>query len=836
MYKLTTLYTAFLCLALAACQHQASTSKKERPEAGRAFEFWNMGRMYPDGKLHTEKLTAAIAELRSNTAERGGPAAIWEDIGPKNIGGRTLCLAIHPQNPSILFMGAASGGLWKSTTNGIGVNAWQRIETGFPVIGVGAIAIDPSDPNIMYIGTGEVYNYENSAPNVVVRTTRGTYGIGILKTTDGGATWEKSLDVDYSDLVGVQEIKINPKRPQTVWATTTNGLLRSYDGGTHWTTVLERKMAVDLDMHPTDTSTLFVTFGSLDDEDISGIFRTTDGGANFTQLMSGLPITYSGKALLDIFQSNPNIIYTSVGNAFAQAGLFKSTDGGDNWQAASTADVCTYQGWYSHDIAIHPTDSDRLLWCGIDMWRSTNGGPTTNKITQWFNWDFGQVPVGGPEGPGDYIHADIHHIYYHPTDPNLVYCVTDGGLFASKDGGIKWEGRNGNYQTQQFYANFGNSTTNPLWAIGGMQDNATAIYTGDPAWIRVIGGDGGCSAVHPLVDDIMYASSQNGNFYFSGNGGNSWGNLPPLPGTSSAFIAPFELAPTNPDIMYAGKDILSRLDLGLNVWEELTSSGGVIVTIGVSNNNENDVYFSRAMKDNIGPKVFHLDANTENVVEMSGLPDRLCTDIARSPSDDNTVYATFSGFGTAHLYKTTNGGTTWTPISGLPDVPTNSVLIDPVAESNIYVANDIGVWFSMDGGFSWEYLSEAAPQAMLAMHLSISADRKLRVATHGLGVWQTPMKFTVGTNDATFASNMLNISPNPATDHIRIKWSGTKDIVAQVSVFDLSGRCVISNSNMLLSNSNAPILTLGTWSKGIYLLVVNDTKTKQQITKKIVLQ
>jgi hypothetical protein len=216
MHKLITLYTAFLCLALTTCQQQASTSKKERPEAGRAFEFWNMGRMYPDGKLHTEKLTAAIAELRASTAERGGPAAIWEDIGPKNIGGRTLCLAIHPQNSSTLFMGAASGGLWKSTTNGVGVNAWQRIETGFPVIGVGAIAIDPSNPNIMYIGTGEVYNYENSAPNVVIRTTRGTYGIGILKTTDGGATWKKSLDVDYSDLVGVQEIKINPKRPQTV--------------------------------------------------------------------------------------------------------------------------------------------------------------------------------------------------------------------------------------------------------------------------------------------------------------------------------------------------------------------------------------------------------------------------------------------------------------------------------------------------------------------------------------------------------------------------------------------------------------------------------------------
>ncbi len=474
--------TLLALMALAGCLRHSGI--KNEPEhspsrAGEAFRFWSMARTFPDGRFYTEKYAEAMAQMRLASGLRGGRSNTWEAIGPENIGGRTLCLAVNPLDTSILWAGSASGGLWKSVTAGRGAHAWTRVETGFPVLGVSAIAIDPVNPAVMYIGTGEVYNVENSAPNVAFRTTRGTYGIGILKSTDGGVTWTKSLDWSYGQLRGVQDIKINPKRPATVFAATTEGLLRSYDAGATWQTVHNKRMAVDIEINPLDTAKVYVTHGSLDDEDVSGIYRSTDGGNSFQKLGDGLPAAYSGKALLTVFPAQPNILYASVGNNFSQEGLYKTTDGGDNWTKVSSQDVCTYQGWYSHDVIVHPANQNTLIWVGIDAWKSTDGGATLQQKSFWYKWFFGEVPAGGPEGPSDYVHADIHRAYWLAGDPDKVYVVTDGGIFISYDGGESWQGRNGGYQTQQFYANFSNSTTNPLLAIECTQDNATAANTGD---------------------------------------------------------------------------------------------------------------------------------------------------------------------------------------------------------------------------------------------------------------------------------------------------------------------------------------------------------------------
>jgi photosystem II stability/assembly factor-like uncharacterized protein len=834
--KHDTIATTFATLALACCLVGCHFSKNknehheeeedERLEIAAAFEFWNMARMYPDGKLHSDKLEQALNEWKG-TAQDRGPAVAWEAIGPKNIGGRTLCLAIHPQDTNVLFMGSASGGLWKSTTQGKGVEAWERIETGFPVIGVGAIAIDPQNPNNMYIGTGEVYNYENSAPNVVVRTTRGTYGIGILKTTDGGATWQKSWDVDYNDLTGVQQIMINPLRPQTIFATTTKGILRSYDSGATWSLLFERPMAVDLDFAPNDTSRIFATFGSLDDQAASGIFRSTDGGDNFSQLTSGLPATYGGKAMLDISKSNPNIIFASVGDAFVQKGLYRSADGGETWAVASTQDVARFQGWYSHDVAIDPADPNRIMWCGVDIYTSFDAGTNVLQVGYWYNWDFGFVPIGGPEGPPDYVHADMHHLYYHPTNPNTVFVVTDGGLFISYDGGIKWEGRNGSYQTQQFYANFSNSVSNPDRAMGGMQDNGSAIYFGDGTWKRVIGGDGGSTAINPFDDAIIYGSSQNGNFYTSVDDFDNYAGLGAMPGNTSAFIAPFELAPTNSEIVYSGKNSLCRYDFTQGSgWEELTSAGGVLVTIAVNPNDENDLYFSRAASTQEQPKVFRFNVTTQSATLMTGLPNRTCLDIAYHPTDANTTYAVFGGFGTAHLYRTTNGGTTWQIVPGIPDVPTNSVLVDPLQPSHLYVGNDLGVWFSPDAGTTWQQFSADGPQAMLAIHLSISADRKLRVATHGLGVWQAPMVHVSSTRDVANLNHLLRISPNPASDFVRVQWSGDQLEDVRCTVLDAQGRTVAQANMAVLGQGTAPTIPVGHLPSGRYVLSVEKGAMK----------
>lgn len=803
-------------------------------QAGAAFKLWGMARTFPDGQFHTEKYAEALSLMQLAAQLRGERNNTWEALGPKNIGGRTLCLAINPVDTNILWAGSASGGLWKSATAGRGADAWQLVETGFPVLGVSAIAIDPSAPDVMYVGTGEVYNVENSAPNVAFRTTRGTYGIGILKSTDGGLTWAKSLDWAYGQLRGVQDIKINPQRPATVYAATTEGLLRSYNAGATWHIVHNKRMAVDIEINPLDTSVVYVTHGSLDDQDVSGIYRSTNGGGSFSKLAGGLPATYTGKTLLTIFPADPDVMYASVGNSFDQEGLYKTTNGGDTWSKVHSQNVCAYQGWYSHDVVVHPTDAEQIVWVGIDTWKSTDGGASVQRKTYWYEWYFGQVPAGGPEGPPYYAHADIHRAYWLENDPNKIYTVTDGGIFVSYDGGETWQGRNGGYQTQQFYANMGNSATDPFLCIGGMQDNSTAIYTGDGAWTRVLGGDGECAAISPLDDQIMYGSSQYLNVYKSVDGGASWYGIGGFDGESACFNGPFEIAPSDPNIMYAGAQSLHRSDDGGETWANASAGfiadGDVILTVAIHPTNPDIVYCSTAPSITNSARVFRFETNNFLVTEMNGLPNRLCMDIAFHPTQPKTAYTVFAGFNTQHVWRTDDDGATWAAIdNGLPDVPTNSVLLDPLNPDHIYVGNDLGVWLSTDAGNSWDFYSAGAPQAMLTMHLSTAPGRKLRVGTHGLGVWQTDLAYIpVSTGEPPAAIALQTIQPNPAADVATVSFYLPKTEKIGLKVLTTNGKTVMSLApEMLPAGEHSRRLNLSGLPGGSYYVLLETARGKR---------
>lgn len=837
--KFAAQYLLFIILLLlASCSRTpkgAGEKKEHSPsQAGAAFMLWGMARTFPDGQFHTEKYSEAQALMRLAAHARGERSNTWEALGPKNIGGRTLCLAIHPLDTNILWVGSASGGLWKSTTAGRGTDAWQLVETGFPVLGVSAVAIDPADPDIMYVGTGEVYNLDDSSPNVAFRTTRGTYGIGILKSTDGGTTWAKSLDWSYGQLRGVQDIKINPLRPATVYAATSEGLLRSYDSGANWQTVHNKRMAADIEINPLDTNVVYVTHGSLDDQDVSGIYRSTNGGNSFAKLAGGLPVSYSGKTLLTIFPANPNVLYASVGNNFNQEGLYKTTNGGDTWTKVSAQNVCSYQGWYSHDVVVHPTNPDTIVWVGIDTWKSTNGGTAVQKKTFWNAWYFGQVPVGGPEGPPNYVHADIHRAYWLENDPNKIYLVSDGGIFVSYDGGETWQGRNGGYQTQQFYANLGNSATDPLLCIGGMQDNSTAIYTGDPAWTRVLGGDGECAAISPADDQVMYGSSQYLNMYKSVDGGGGWYgiNSDEINSEDACFNGPFEIAPSDPNIMYAGAQSLHRSDDAGENWTNASlgfvAEGDPILTIAIHPTNPDLVFCSTAPLFSTTARV--LKINAENVTELTGLPNRLCMDIAIHPITPGTVYAVFAGFNTQHVWRTTNDGANWTAIdNGLPDVPTNSILLDPLNPEHIYIGNDLGVWLSTDAGDSWELYSADAPQAMLAMHLSAAPGRKLRVGTHGLGVWQTDLAFVpVSAAEPSRDIALQAIRPNPVSDVATVTFYLPKTEKITLNVLAVNGEVVLETAPELLpAGEHSRPLRLAGLPGGTYCVLLETARGKR---------
>jgi len=807
-----------------------SRKKPKNLTAGKSLSDWFAARSFPGTKINQRTVSEGFNAMKQSVNARSSApfTGSWQALGPMNFGGRTLSLCFNPLNPNTIFAGAASGGLWKSTSAGTGVNGWQQIETGFPVLGVAAIAINPLDSNEIYIGTGEVYNDQNTGTGFAVRTTRGTYGIGLLKTIDGGITWSKSIDWQFDDLRGIQDIVINPLNPNTLFAATTEGTFRSFDAGQNWVPVQNSRMASDLLMIPGDTSQIFLSAGNSFSPN-PGIFRSTNGGSSFIQITNGLPSNFSGKAMLDVCISNTQIMYASIGEQLTGLGLYKSTNGGTGWFQVNPTDFQTYQGWYSHDVIVKPTDPDIVIACGIDVWKSTNGGTTLDQKTYWYNWDFDNTLVGGPEGPPDYVHADIHRMYYHPVDDEIIYLATDGGVFRSTDGGDSFEGCNGGYHTQQFYANFSCSSTDSLFAIGGMQDNATAVYEGNDGWRRVIGGDGLSTAIHPTNDQIVYGSSQYLNVDKSTDKAQNFNGLNIPSGGTSNFAGPFILCPSSPNTLYGGRDkVYKSVNAGQN-WTATNNNavldGNAVLVLEVADTNPNLVFAATAPVSVPQVGLFRtINGGNSWTNVTAGIPNRYIMDIAIDPVVNTTVYVTLSGFGTPHLFRSLNSGTTWTAFgNGLPDIPANTITIDPLNTSIMYLGNDIGIYVSIDEGQNWQPFNDGLIDATFVMDIAISPlNRKLRLATHGKGIYERDMLPVTITAINENLPIEFYFSPNPVIDQLTIT-TPKFESSSQLKVFNLKGEIIKVHS---ITNANTKI-DLSTIPSGVYFLQIQIKGTSK---------
>jgi len=778
--------------------------KQKVSGAMRALDFWAAQRAYPNKVVPDVGFAAAWEQARS--MDRGDNAiddsvAPWNLLGPTNIGGRTLCLALHPNDPDVIFAGSASGGLWKSTSGGMGADAWDYVETGFPVLGVSTIAIDPSAPDLMYIGTGEVYRYQDSIGGEAIRTTRGSYGIGILKTTDGGATWEKSLDWTYQQTRGVWMIALDPVDTDRVFAATTEGVYRSDDAGASWDLVLDVIMGTDLRIHPTNPDIVFAACGNFTSTG-HGIYRSLDGGDSWTQLTSGLPAIWSGKTQLAIAPTAPDRVYASIANTGAGLGLYRSLDGGDSWTQVSSTNYAQYQGWYSHYVLISPFDADDLYVGGIEIWRSTNGGVNLSVRSDWTEIYYGTPPPEGPNGGAHYAHADHHFAVWHPSDPSIVFFASDGGVFRTTDGGDTFRCLIGGYATTQFYNGFANSATDPNRAIGGMQDNLTAIYDGTNAWRRVIGGDGAWCAVNPVDDDTMYGSWQYLAVNRSRNGGVNWSYVAPPDqgGDQTAFIAPYVLCPSDPEVLYAGRSrIYKSTNEGSN-WTatnggaEVDPAGNPMISMAVSATSPDTVYAGSAPV-NARARVFRTTNGGGSWSDITGtLPDRYPIDLAVDPSDSRVVYVAFMGYGNSHVFRSADSGQTWQDIgAGLPDVPVSAVEVDPDYPQVLYAGTDLGVFISPDAGAYWYAFQDGMPTAMVN-DLKVAPGRMLRAATHGNGVFERglfdPTTTSVAELPGVAERAGLGVWPNPVQAGSRVSFELPRATDARLTLYDVRGRKV----------------------------------------------
>ena len=812
MKNKTIIIFALLIIVIVATLFFFNSNIKTKPKktsgALQAMQFWTERRAYPNDDILSDAYFRAY-NLSNASLKKINSNYQWQEIGPHNIGGRTLDVEFNPFNPNTIFAAAASGGIWRSYTAGIGVKAWERIETGYPVLGVSSISISPADSNIILIGTGEVYNYKQALGGEVIRTTRGSYGIGILRTTNYGLTWTKVLDWSYNQQRGVNDVQFDQNDPSIAWAATTEGIFRSSDGGQTWDMVNNTIMAFDIAIHPDSSNIIFATFGNFSTPG-HGIYKTTDHGATWQKLTNGLPSTFGGKAVLSIHLSNPQIIYASIGNGSTSGAgtwLCKSTNGGNSWTVVNTTDYATYQGWFAHWVGVHPLNQNIVIAGGVDVWKSNDAGTTLVKKSDWAAWYFGQTPVGGPEGPPNYVHADQHSITFHPENPDIIYLGTDGGVFRSTDCGETFQGCNGSYQSTQFYNGFSSADNNINLAIGGMQDNATAIYQGTPAWYRVIGGDGCQTAINQTNPNIMYGTSQYLNIYRSTNQGVSWSGIGPSGKDNPAFVAPFIVCRSNPDVIYAGSRKLHKSTNSGSNWSAMngnvTLDGNEILSIGVSATSTDTLYVATAPISSRA-KVFRSTNGGTTFTNITGnLPDRYPDDIAVDPTNSKIVYIVFSGFGTSHLFKSTNGGDTWLDIgSQLPDVPSSAIAINPDNPNQLFFGNDIGVYFSPDAGNNWFSVSNGLPYGCLVIDINIPKGKDVvRVITHGNGVYQASLSQIISGidgNDFTAETFYLEQNyPNPFNPVTNIRYtipnlmlnsSEDKRKIVTLKIFDITGK------------------------------------------------
>jgi photosystem II stability/assembly factor-like uncharacterized protein len=703
------------------------------------------GYIPPDGLIRA----AEHVRLMRESQARVGPLAAgisktsWTSIGPGNIGGRIRSLVIHPTNTSTMFAGSVGGGIWKTTNGG---TTWQVVDDFMTNLAVASLAMNPANPSTMYAGTGEgFYNAD------------GIRGAGIFKSTDGGTTWTQLAATATSNFYYVNRIAISPNG-STVLAATRTGIFRSLDGGTSWTQASTLTDILDVEFSRSDS--LKAVAGGFN----CRALYSSDGGATWVAA-SGLPATgFFVRVEVAFAPSDSQIVYAGVDQNSGE--LWKSTDGGHSYSRINTGtSYMGGQGWYDNLVWVDPTNPNTVVTGGIDLWRSTNGGVTLTKISQWSS-----APLSA--------HADNHIVVEHPgfngTSNTTVFVGNDGGVYGASNiytvsltSG--WQELNNTLGITQLYGLSGSTTSNVI--IAGTQDNGTLRYTGDSeGWTSMFGGDGGSCASDPTDSNYHYGEYVYLRIHRSTNGGASssyiYTGITDAVNSTANFIAPFILDPNDANTLLGGGLSLWRstnAKASTPTWSAIKTSvlsniSAIAVAKGNSNiiwvgHNNGDVYMT-TNGTSPSPTWTRVDTTTPS------LPNRTVTRLTIDSANSSIVYATFGGFSPDNVYRTANSGATWTDITGsgstgLPDVPVYSLVIHPSNANWIYAGTDVGVFASENAGTTWS-IPQDGPANVSVDELSWMGTT-LIAGTHGRGVFTSPTSTTT-TGVPTFTITMSKSS------------------------------------------------------------------------------
>jgi photosystem II stability/assembly factor-like uncharacterized protein len=729
----------------------------------------------------------------SSTWQSAGPQPVnsedptYQDPVVNNFGagwgidsGRVTAVAVDPSDDLTVYMGAADGGIWKTTDGGA---TWASLGDQLDTQTVGAIAIDPRNPSTLYVGTGEASTNSDAY-----------FGLGVFKSTDAGASFTKIGGSTFDEKTVFKVVA--PDAKGLVFVATNQGLYRSKNAGGSFSRVLAPgdtntfgNFVSDIITLTPDGRNLLAAIGWRGGAPSNGLYRSQDGGTTWTRLSpKGFPPQARlGRMTLAQAPSQPKLLYAVVQdasyfnsggpNGTVLNGVYRSMNGPPgSWQrVADSAELAAdpgsamdpdkigpgfgpgVQAWYDQHIEVDPTNPNHVTLGLEELYESVDGGQEWDTIGRYWNFCFANPPW--PEspwcnaGPG----TEEHTLTTHPDQHDAAYTST-GDYFAGNDGGMffqagpdfdndHWVNQNRTISTIQCY--YGDIAADGTM-LCGTQDNGTAKFTGGAEWPVVTGGDGGDVAIEPDNSQNMWAEYVGLTMFASGDGGVTWAVVPP-PDDNPRFISPFEMDPLNSQHVVAGGQELWDTTLGIATtsddWVQLLDLGAPRQATAISVRG-GDVYaawcgpcnpssftpgtpFAAGLVSNIG--------GTFHELAGAGLPNRYITSVLVDPADADHLWVTVSGFsrrwipaaGIGHVFESTDGGESFTNISaGLPDIPANDIVS---VGGDLVVATDVGVFVNEAG--TWSEYGLGLPQVSV-LDLALQPDGGLLMATtHGRGVW-----------------------------------------------------------------------------------------------------
>ncbi|MCC6425824.1 MAG: hypothetical protein IT435_03280 [Phycisphaerales bacterium] len=713
----------------------------ETPGAPREAYIWRrkawvdeQGQIAPGAYAAALKQRDAMLAATATTRGGGINSLSWTSRGPDNIGGRTRSLLIHPVQTNRLWAGAVGGGIWSSIDGGL---HWTAINDREANLAICSMAMAPSDPAIMYAGTGEQHIAGD-----------GVHGIGIYKSTDTGATWTLLPATETWAGHNVVSIAVSPGNPNSILVGRINGgVYRSTNGGATWSNPYSARGAHCVAIDPTNPNNCIAAI--LDYSLIYGgwfnrCVYSTNAGLSWS-VCTGLNAKPGyGRIQLAYAPSSPNIVYAT----YTDGKVYKSTDGGKSYAPVTTEGSTRIDTWAA-PLWVDPTNPDFIVTGTgtAHVARSTDGGVTIQQISN------GYINTIDP-------HPDIQSVVADPgfngTTNTRVYVTTDGATYRTDNiytaaMGSGWTRLDKTNRTTQFYSAVGDGPTGRLY--GGTQDNGCLLLKpGSDNATFPFGGDGGFSAIDSLNPNYIY-----GEFIYLmihraiGSGGGQYmvKDLADA-GNAANFIAPFILDPNNPLTMLAGGNSLWRntnaRNGALSPWKSIRpGTGQYISAIAIAKGDSATIWI--AQND---AKIYRTTTGTATsptwlTVDDNGatnpLPARYVSRILIDPADKQTVYVCLGGFSPDNLWKTTDGGATWADITGenttgLPSAPIRGIARHPHHAGWLYVATEVGIFTTTDGGAHWSTTNDGPANVSVdeINFLNNSTDT-LIAGTHGRGLF-----------------------------------------------------------------------------------------------------